>query len=57
MLEEGGGTLAGERGGGVQVDLPLDLGSLRQRPRNPARAELGGKSVLQMGKPRLGELK
>lgn len=35
---------------------PLGLGSLRQRPRSPARAVMGGKSS-QMEKPRLGELK
>lgn len=57
VLEVGCGALAAGRNRVSQWTRPLDLRSLRLRPLSPARAKVGGKSTLQMEKPKLGGLK
>lgn len=57
VLEVGCGALAAGRNGASQWTHLLDLRSLRLQPQSPARAKMGGKSTLQMEKPKLGGLK
>lgn len=56
VLGEGCGALAA-RTGMSKWTCSLDLRSPKWRPQSPARAEVGVKSTLQMGKLRLGKLK